>query len=159
MDTCVCGIATGLNKALVCFAPRVPMLNSEEMSAPSEYPLTKEVVEPDDKNSFPPLPTSSLLERIPCCSGVPEILKPRIQRLSKEIAAVLAGKVVKRRHKPLKKKCPQSKPSSSICRVSCSSATIFYDHTHFWAHQIQVEIKSQLRSGNHETLHSSLTSI
>lgn len=133
---------TDLNKALVRSAPRAPASIAEKTTS-SQYPVTVEVCEPDDKRPLPALPSPSSHYRIPRLPLKPDVPAPRVHRLSKKKAAVLADKVAKRERKQRQKKTPRHKRFCKTCQISCNSATVFYDHINSRSHRLRVENKKR----------------
>lgn len=147
---------TDLNKALVRSAPRVPVPLTVE-PADKNYPVSVDVIEPDDTHPLPALPAPTLRSvpfsasgssaephplsstyRIPRSVPAPTPA-PRVYRLSKKKAAVLADKVAKREAKQRRKVEPRKRQYCALCKISCNSRKVYIDHIHSRGHRIRRE--------------------
>lgn len=108
---------------------------------PSDHPITIEVIEPAETNTPN---TNFFIEdqyRIP--RRPPPTEKPKVHRLSKKKAKVLAEKQAKRDLKIKKKTPPRNKRFCKLCNVSCNGSKTFYDHINSRSHRVRQENKRQ----------------
>lgn len=127
---------TDLGNTLVRAAPSVPVNNTVETYKNSEG-ITVQVTEPsinDTLHSNYRIPQRDLSNQE----------RPKVQRLSKKKAAVLADKVAKLELKRRKKNVPLKKRFCSICNISCNGPKPYQDHIRSRSHRTQVENKKSI---------------
>lgn len=135
-------------------APRNPVGLTAK---PHEFqvPLTVQVIEPDDQHPLPALPSHSVssllstrLDPLSPSYRIPRSIlssshEPRIHRLSKNKAAVLADKVAKRELRQNRKANSRSKQFCSLCKIRCNSRKVFVDHISSRGHRTKRESKAR----------------
>lgn len=117
-------------------APGVPVSKTVETYKNSEG-ITVQVEEPIINSD----PIFDSTYRIPRRPPSPPRQPPKIQRLSKKKAGILADKVAKQELKKKKKVPPRHKRFCKLCQVSCNGTKTFYDHTNSRAHRTRLENK------------------
>ena len=115
----------------------VPVLKTVETR--KSWEITVDVIEPEVEQPTPLLLPQGTY-RIPR-RPVPAEPAPRVHRLSKKKAAVLADKVAKQDLKRRRKVPPRNKRYCGLCHVSCNGSKTFYDHIQSKAHRIRLANK------------------